>query len=75
MEIRQLITFIQAARMESFSKAAENLGYSQSAVTVQIRLLEQEMNTRLFDRMGKQVMLTPQGRRFLEVRGDRDRLA
>ena len=59
MEIRQLITFIQAARMESFSKAAENLGYSQSAVTVQIRLLEQEMNTRLFDRMGKQVMLTP----------------
>ena len=66
MEIRQLITFIQAARMESFSKAAENLGYSQSAVTVQIRLLEQEMNTRLFDRMGKQVMLTPQGRRFLE---------
>lgn len=66
MEIRQLNTFIQAAQMESFSKAAENLGYSQSAVTVQIRLLEQEMGTRLFDRMGKHVMLTPKGRQFLE---------
>ena len=39
MEIRQIQTFVQAARLESFSKAAEMLGYSQSAVTVQIRLL------------------------------------
>lgn len=41
MELRQVYTFIQVAQFQSFSKAAEHLGYSQSAVTVQIRLLEQ----------------------------------
>ena len=66
MEIRQMQTFVQAARLGSFSKAAEMLGYSQSAVTVQIRLLETELETRLFDRMGKKISLTPQGSRFLE---------
>ena len=52
--------------MESFSKAAEMLGYSQSAVTVQIRLLEEELGCRLFDRMGRKINLTAQGERFLE---------
>lgn len=66
MEIRQLNTFIHVAQFQSFSKAAEHLGYSQSALTVQIRLLEKELNTRLFDRMGRQVMLTAQGKQFLE---------
>ena len=65
MEFRQLHTFIQAAQLQSFSRAAVQLGYSQSAVTVQIRLLEKELGTRLFDRMGKQVVLTPQGQKFL----------
>lgn len=66
MELRQLQTFVQAAKLQSFSKTATRLGYSQSAVTVQIRLLEKELGTRLFDRMGKQVILTPQGQKFLE---------
>lgn len=66
MELRQLKTFVTAARLESFSKTAELLGYSQSAVTVQIRLLEEELGTRLFDRLGRKISLTPQGRRFLE---------
>ena len=65
MEFRQLNTFIQVAQFQSFSKAAEHLGYSQSAVTVQIRLLEQELHTRLFDRMGKRILLTSQGQEFL----------
>lgn len=65
MEIRQLSTFIRVVQLQSFSKAAESLGYSQSAVTVQIRLLEQELNTRLFDRMGKRISLTAQGKQFL----------
>lgn len=65
MELRQIYTFIQVAHFQSFSKAAEHLGYSQSAVTVQIRLLEQELNARLFDRMGKHIMLTVQGERFM----------
>lgn len=42
------------------------LGYSQSAVTVQIRLLENELETKLFDRMGKKISLTPQGTQFYE---------
>lgn len=66
MEIRQIQTFVQAAGLESFSRAAEMLGYSQSAITVQIRLLEEELGTRLFDRMGKKIALTPQGKCFLE---------
>lgn len=66
MELRQLQTFIQIAQMQSFSKTAELLGYSQSAVTVQIRHLEAELGTRLLDRTGKKVVLTPQGKEFLE---------
>ena len=47
MEIRQLATFIRVAQFNSFSRAAESLGYSQSAVTVQIRQLEEELDTSL----------------------------
>ena len=61
MEFRQLQTFMIIAQTESFSKAAELLGYSQSAVTVQIRLLEKELETRLFERMGRKIALTAQG--------------
>ena len=66
MEIRQVQSFVHVARLGSFSRAAETMGYSQSAITVQIRLLEEELGTKLFDRMGKKVSLTPQGKRFLE---------
>ena len=52
MELRQLKTFVAAAQLESFSGAAQRLGYSQSAVTVQMRLLEDELGARLFDRLG-----------------------
>ena len=61
MEFRQLQTFMIIAQTESFSKAAELLGYSQSAVTVQIHLLEKELDTRLFERMGRKIALTAQG--------------
>lgn len=66
MELRQLSTFIRVAQFKSFSKAAESLGYSQSAVTVQIHQLEEELGTRLFDRMGKRIALTDPGAQFLE---------
>ena len=65
MELRQLNTFIQVARFKSFSRAAESLGYSQSAVTVQIRQLEEELDARLVDRIGKHISLTAQGEQFL----------
>ena len=60
MEFRQLQTFMMIAQTESFSKAADILGYSQSAVTVQIRLLEKELATRLFERMGRKIAPTAQ---------------
>ena len=65
MELRQIQSFITITQMQSFSKAGELLGYSQSAISVQIRLLEKELNVRLFDRMGKKIALTPQGKQFL----------
>ncbi len=65
MELRQITTFIRVAQFNSFSKAAESLGYSQSAVTVQIKQLEDELGTRLFDRMGKHISLTDPGYQFL----------
>ena len=49
MEIRNIITFVRIAELQNFSKAAEQLGYSQSAVTMQIKQLEAELNTQLFE--------------------------
>ena len=64
MEFRQLHTFYSGCTASELFQGAVQLGYSQSAVTVQIRMLEKELGTRLFDRMGKQVVLTPQGQKF-----------
>ena len=66
MEFRNLTTFVRAAELRSFSHAARQLGYSQSAVSMQISQLETELQTPLFDRVGKTVALTPQGARFYE---------
>lgn len=65
MEFRQLISFVKVARLGNLSLAAENLGYSQSAVTIQIKKLEEELGVRLFDRIGRRLSITDQGRHFL----------
>lgn len=65
MEIRNLRAFVKVAELNSFSRAAEYLGYSQSAVTVQIRQLEEELGQPLLERIGKQVKVTEAGERFL----------
>lgn len=64
MELREIQTFLQAAKLKSFSKAAKELGYSQAAVTIQIKNLEKELGIHLFDRIGKQTVLTHQGAIF-----------
>ena len=64
MEFRNMKTFMRVAELQSFTKAAEELGYSQSTVTVQIKQLEQELDVLLFERIGKNVRLTEQGRTF-----------
>ncbi|MBR5794256.1 MAG: LysR family transcriptional regulator, partial [Anaerotignum sp.] len=62
MELRNLITFLKIVETGSFSKAAEQLRYSQSTVTVQIQQLEEELQVQLFDRIGKKVYVTEKGR-------------
>ena len=66
MEFREIRTFLQFAKYQSFSKAARHLGYSQAAVTIQIKQLEQELGVHLFDRIVKQISLTNQGQVFYQ---------
>ena len=68
MELREIRTFIQVAQRKSFSRAAEALGYSQAAVTIQIKQLENELGIHLFDRIGKQTHLDPSGGALLPPR-------
>ncbi len=66
MELRQLKTFQTVARLLSFNRAAEILNYSQSAVSAQIKLLEEELGVPLFDRLGRRVRLTEAGRMLVQ---------
>ena len=65
MELRNIDTFLKVASTQNFSKAAEQLGYSQSAITVQIQKLEKELGVQLFERIGKRVYLTSKGEEFI----------
>ena len=62
MDFEQLVTFVEVARLGSFSRAGQKLYRAQSAVSAQIRQLEQEYGDRLLDRSGKTACLTPAGR-------------
>lgn len=64
MELRNIYSFLKVVEKNSFSKAAEELGYNQSSVTMQIKSLEAEFNTKLFDRIGKKIYLTQKGEEF-----------
>lgn len=61
MEIRGLKTFLQVVEAGSFTRAAEVLGYTQSAVSLQIAQLEEEFGCTLFDRIGHRIALTERG--------------
>ncbi|MBE5937903.1 MAG: LysR family transcriptional regulator [Lachnospiraceae bacterium] len=61
MEIRNLITFIHVAELNSFTKAAQVLGYSQSTISFQIKQLESELNCMLFERINHNINLTEKG--------------
>jgi DNA-binding transcriptional LysR family regulator len=63
--IRNLRTFLTAAELSSFSAAGARLGLTQSAVSTQIRRLEEEFDCLLFERSGKAVTLSDAGRRLL----------
>lgn len=65
MEIRNLKTFLRVAALQNFTRASQELGYSQSNVSVQIKQLEQEVGLPLFDRIGRAVFLTSAGEALL----------
>ena len=62
MDIKALHIFIEVAELGSFTKAGDKLGYSQPTVSFQIKQLEKELGTTLFDRIGHTVSLTDTGR-------------
>lgn len=65
MNLRQLEYFIAVSETMNFTKAANNLFISQTALTKQIKSLEKELDTLLFNRDSKQISLTDSGKYFL----------
>jgi len=66
MEWQQVIGFYQTAKLGSFTKAAEATFRTQSALSQQIKALEEELDCHLFERIGKKKLrLTSAGERFL----------
>lgn len=66
MELRQLATFREVARTLSFTRAADALNYAQSSVSAQIQELEEELDTLLFERLGRKIALADPGARLLQ---------
>ncbi|MBU1342031.1 MAG: LysR family transcriptional regulator [Proteobacteria bacterium] len=66
MEFRQLKTFRALADNLNFTKTAERLFMAQSSVSAQIKALEDELEIKLFDRIGRRVLLTDAGRKLYD---------
>src|ERR1700748_2889136 len=64
MDTKQLVAFCAVVERRSFSQAADQLGVTQPAVTLQIRSLEQRVGQRLLDRSGRRVEPTEAGLRL-----------
>jgi lipopolysaccharide/colanic/teichoic acid biosynthesis glycosyltransferase len=69
MDTRQLAAFCAVVERRSFSQAAERLGVTQPAVSLQVRALEKRLGTQLLDRSGRRVEPTEAGMRL--YRGER----
>ncbi len=65
MELRQLRYFMEVAEREHMTEAAEHLHVAQSAISLQITKLEAELGVALFERVGRNLKLTPIGQIFL----------
>jgi DNA-binding transcriptional LysR family regulator len=64
MDFDQLHTFLEIVRLKSFSKAAQTCYRTQPAISAQVRQLEQELRTELFERFGSRISLTTAGKLF-----------
>ena len=67
MEIQQLKGFYYSTRLGSLTKAAEKMSITQSAVSQQIKSLEDELGVKLFNRFGPRKDLTPDGKIFFDL--------
>ena len=67
MELRELKSFVTAARFRSISKAANDLGLGQPTVTTHIKKLEKELNMILFDRVTRPIRLTLSGQTIFDL--------
>lgn len=65
MDIAALETFVAVAKCASFSEAAQQLHLTQPAISKRVAALEGELNTKLFDRIGRQITLTEAGQALL----------
>lgn len=65
MELKYLNTFKVIVEEGGFTKAAERLNYTQSTITFQIGQLEQELSVKLFERIGRKMVLTKAGERLI----------
>lgn len=65
-DIRQLMSFVALAETRSFTQAAEKVFRTQSAISHSIKGLESLLNEQLVERMGKSIVLTPQGTVYLQ---------
>ena len=70
MDIRHLQYFLEVARQQSFTKAAEVLYITQPTISKTVKSLEEELGVTLLDRYGKQVQLTDAGHVFSAGTGD-----
>jgi DNA-binding transcriptional LysR family regulator len=66
MDLHQLFVFTKVVEHKSFSKAAEDIFLSQSTVSSHIQALERTLNVSLFDRVGRENILTPAGERLYQ---------
>ncbi|QLC73004.1 LysR family transcriptional regulator [Pseudomonas sp. LPB0260] len=65
--LRELKTFLMVARHGTFAAAGQHIGLTQSAVSAQMRVLEQHLGVRLFDRSGRAAVLNAAGRHALPL--------
>jgi len=70
IETSQLQTLLAVAKANSFSKAAEELHVTQSAISQSIKNLEIKLDVRLFKRAGKKVVMTPEGEKLYDLAND-----
>ena len=65
MDLKNLRTFQTVVQEGGFNKAAEKLNYTQSTITFQINQLEQELGLRLFEKIGRRMVLNQAGQQLL----------